>query len=175
MYTKEIAILPSLKAGYHQFYDPNHPLAYSNGCVYFHRHVISMRLGRWLKPSEQVHHINGNKLDNSKTNLEVLTATEHAILHLEQNEKLLHVCKNCGVEFTPLASTVGNYCSRICTTNHAIHDKNITKELLDSLIPNNSWRALGVMFGYSDNGIKKRAVALGCAIPKRKRSSTTVT
>lgn len=36
MYNKEIKILPSLKNGYQQFYDAQHPLAYSNGCYYVH-------------------------------------------------------------------------------------------------------------------------------------------
>lgn len=46
----------------------------------------------------------------------------------------------------------------------AIKNREITKEELDRLIPKYSWVALGKLFGYSDNGIKKRAIALGCTI-----------
>jgi hypothetical protein len=49
-----------------------------------------------------------------------------------------------------------------------IKDKTITKDILDELIPLMSWVDLGKMFGYSDNGIKKRAKALGCDVSKGK-------
>jgi len=54
-----------------------------------------------------------------------------------------------------------NYCS--------IKDISITKDVLDPLILKHSWTVLGSMFGYSDNGIKKRAKALGCTIPVRNK------
>ena len=168
MYNKEITILPSLKNGYYQFYDQNHPLAYSNGCVYFHRHQASIKLGRWLKSSEQVHHIDGNKYNNTLENLQILSSQEHANLHLGNRELVEYVCKFCGSEFTRnIKHAEAVYCSVPCRSASVVKDLSITKELLDELIPKHSWVVLGAMFGYSDTGIKKRAKALGCQIPVR--------
>jgi len=36
-----------------------------------HRHVVEIKLGRELLPSENVHHIDGSKLNNDPENLEL--------------------------------------------------------------------------------------------------------
>lgn len=168
MYNKIIVPLKGLKNGYVQFRDPNHPLAYaSDGTVYLHRHVASMCLGRWIRSSEIVHHKDENRLNNDPSNLEVMTQEEHSAHH---NKSLLPVyCTNCSKEFVPAKSNI-KLCSKKCVDDNKIKNKELTKELLDSLIPKYTWTALGSMFGYSDNGIKKRAKTLGCIIPTRKNT-----
>lgn len=47
-----------------------------------HRIIMENHLGRRLKSNEVVHHINGNTKDNRIENLEVMTRSEHAKLHL---------------------------------------------------------------------------------------------
>ncbi len=180
MYDKEIRLLKGLKCGYLQFRDHSHPLAYGDGSIYYHRHLASIKIGRWLYSSEHVHHIDENKLNNSLENLKVLTASEHSKLHNPQtdfghDDRTLesYTCVNCTGEFHPLrASKTKQYCSQDCFKAATVKDKEITKELLDSLIPITSWKDLGKMFNYSDVGIRKRAKALGCNIPTRKRPSS---
>ena len=44
-----------------------------------HRHIMEQHLSRKLLPSEDVHHINGDKTDNRVENLEVIDHGKHTI------------------------------------------------------------------------------------------------
>ena len=46
-----------------------------------HRVVMERFLQRKLKPNEQIHHIDGNKLNNSPSNLRIVTRSEHMSIH----------------------------------------------------------------------------------------------
>jgi hypothetical protein len=46
--------------------------------VYIHRLVMEAKLGRPLSESEEVDHIDGDTLNNHPSNLQLLTASEHA-------------------------------------------------------------------------------------------------
>jgi len=54
----------SYNNGYLEIFKPNHPNVTSRGYVMQHRLVMEKFLGRYLKPEEVVHHINGDKTDN---------------------------------------------------------------------------------------------------------------
>lgn len=58
--------------GYIMVYSPKHPYAANKNYVLEHRLVMEKKLGRYLKPSERVHHRNGIKDDNRPENLELI-------------------------------------------------------------------------------------------------------
>lgn len=68
------------RGGYIAVASAKHPLA-RKGYVLEHRLVIEKKLGRYLKPSEIVHHKNGIKTDNRSGNLELMDTSEHATMH----------------------------------------------------------------------------------------------
>ena len=67
-------------AGYAWVFVPNHPHVV-NRYVLEHRLVMEQVLGRYLEPSEVVHHKNGDITDNRPENLEVMTMGEHSRYH----------------------------------------------------------------------------------------------
>lgn len=61
----------SFKRGYRMVSAAGHPMANSAGQVAEHRLVMSDHLGRVLLPTENVHHLNGDRTDNRIENLEL--------------------------------------------------------------------------------------------------------
>ena len=52
-------------------------------CVQEHRYIMEKNIGRLLKTTEIIHHINGDKLDNKIINLQIVSRSEHKKLHPE--------------------------------------------------------------------------------------------
>lgn len=70
---------------YKLIYKPEHPFSTKKGYVREHRLVMEEHLGRTLEKDEVVHHINGDTLDNSLDNLQLMTFVEHCRLHTKDN------------------------------------------------------------------------------------------
>jgi len=68
-------------SGYRYIQSPGHPYATLKGYVAEHRLIAEKIIGRYLRPDEVVHHKNKNKLDNSDSNLMVMTVSNHIKLH----------------------------------------------------------------------------------------------
>lgn len=68
---------------------PDHPKANGSGYVLRARYIMEQKLGRHLLTNEEVHHKNHDKTDDREENLEVLSKSEHAKIHLRPQERVL--------------------------------------------------------------------------------------
>jgi len=66
---------------------PGHPMADCRGYVYEHRLVATQILGRLLRRGEQVHHRDGNRLNNAPENIEIKgSLRQHRVAHRHRND-----------------------------------------------------------------------------------------
>ena len=98
---------------------PDHPNATKNGYVLMHRVVVENYLNRLLSADEIVHHKDGNKHNNDISNLEVMSAVDHARYHGAQKHRdYVQVrCEYCGKVFLRERRLIRYkkiFCSKLC-------------------------------------------------------------
>jgi hypothetical protein len=85
--------------GYMLVRQPDHPRAFSNGYVYEHIVVAERLLGRPLLPEEEVHHDDGDGLNNAPENLVVKGShLEHFFAHRKPGSKYVRAPGEPNVE-----------------------------------------------------------------------------
>ena len=62
----------------------DHPNKTKKGYIPLHRSIIECKLGRYLNKHEEVHHKDGNRLNNLPSNLKLMTISEHKKLHYKE-------------------------------------------------------------------------------------------
>ncbi len=102
---------------------PKHPKANTKGLYPLHRVMMENKMGRPLDNKEDVHHVDGNKYNDSIDNLSLISHAEHSSLH-GRVERIERICPVCGGKFSLRpsvlrdrikASRSGNIsCSREC-------------------------------------------------------------
>lgn len=67
--------------GRYVVYTPDHPKAINGRYVLRARLVMEKHLGRYLEDNEIVHHINEDAGDDTPENLQIVTRSDHSLLH----------------------------------------------------------------------------------------------
>lgn len=94
-----------------------------------HRLVVEAAIRRPLREDEEVHHRNGDKLDNRLENLEVLSPTAHQERHADRlifrRSRVDLVCRRCGARYERTTSRARSslFCSNACRLA-ALHEGN---------------------------------------------------
>lgn len=92
--------------GYKKIYAPNHPYCDAHGYVLEHRIIMEQYIGRYLDPEEQIHHKDGNKLNNIIENMEILNRSSHSKITTKLNPQCQkqdlsgRICLECGSDKT---------------------------------------------------------------------------
>jgi hypothetical protein len=147
-----------------------------DGWIYEHILVAETFMERPLRSNEDVHHLNGDRADNSHKNLLVLEKTQHTKLHNwlrngapglqnlgvnrvnsgNSNASRNTYCAVCDAVLKPKQTT---FCSKAC---HAIKGGKRkvplpSKQTLEQDIATLSWAAIGRKYGVTCNAVRRWA------------------
>ncbi len=165
-YQKEICCSVDEASGHLVFFDPEHPLARQNGMVSMGRHVLSVKLGRWLGAEECVHYVDGNTQNVESDNLVLVTRAELASqMH---NRKVEGICTLCGKPFpvSPSHLEKRSHCSDPCRRLHSRRFE-IQAEVLKTMVWEMPTTEIARIYGVSDKAIEKRCKLFGITKPPR--------
>jgi hypothetical protein len=148
------------------FFDPEHPLARKNGMVALGRHVLSVKLGRWLEAGEMAHFEDGDPQNASPENLTL--TTRGALASRVHNHQVEMICPQCGTPFrtSPSHENRRTCCSDAC---HQLYSRkfDVSREALEKLVWEMPTTQVAELFGVSDKAVEKRCKRLGVSKPPR--------
>ena len=85
--------------------------------ISYPKYLMETKLNRKLKPFEQVHHIDGNPLNNDISNLEIRSLGEHQKEHSQKYFDKQMICSVCQKEFIWTAKQQRYYFSNMSRKN----------------------------------------------------------
>lgn len=104
-----------------------HNITKQKKTVSYPKYKMELKLGKYLEPNEEIHHINEFIWDDREENLQIINKIEHKKNHQLGNSKYLpeiHKCAVCGKDMLLNSNQVrqrvckqiikGPYCSRQC-------------------------------------------------------------
>lgn len=148
-------------------YLPDHPCANKAGKVLEHVYVMSRFVGRKLKSSECVHRKDRNRKNNTLPNLQLMTRSDHRILHaIEDGDYKTEdrTCLNCAKIFKTSARDCRKYCSKRCGFE-ASRRITISKEDLETLVWQTTIAEVAKILNVSDRAVSKKCDLLGISRP----------
>ena len=131
------------------FTDRGHPLGDSRGVVIYHRHMASLKIGRWLEKRERVFSIDGNRRNCAMSNLRVTMFADK-------------ICEACGATFEiPSWQSSRKYCSHPCGAVARRKSERPTAQVLTALLEEFSIEEIGRRYGVGGKAIRRWAESLG--------------
>jgi len=144
------------------FRAPDHPLATKKGTVSYHRHMMSVYLGRWITLDELIHFKDGNPQNCSQENMELVDRFDLGRMYSRKPSKVICTCDTCGEEFSESPSHVHrrSYCSPECAGQGRRKFDPSPDELREMLDKHpTTWVA--EYYEVSDKAVAKRAKKYG--------------
>jgi hypothetical protein len=168
-YNKHITTRVDKTLGYVYFLDKEHPLSCKAGKVYYHRHVYSVKIGKWIDRSYHVHHIDENKQNNDPSNLQAISPSKHGRKHIITGNlsKKVRTCPICKKKFiTQRDECCSISCSSSLKNKGGIHNR-ISKEELEKLVWQIPTTKIAIKLNCSDVMINKLCKRWNISKPPR--------
>lgn len=149
----------TIRRGCVMVYYPDHPSAWRvSGYFYLHRLVMENHLKRYLRRSERVYHLDGDKLNNKTSNLS---------LHRPGGPRgVYQLCAYCGKIFLPSrAQTI--HCSPRCGNNSLRKIEWPPDEELKTLVWDRPVSTVAKELGVSNIAVSRMCKRRGISTPPR--------
>jgi hypothetical protein len=165
-----VDLVPFMYAGRLHVWDERHPLGARmrgrDGAVNVARHIASITLGRWLTDQEVVVFKDGNALNLSPANIQVVSRAEMARAINYDPDRPTATCVVCGGEIEDVPSHMDRRetCSIPCRARLS-QRFDVAPAELGELVWAMPATSIGALFGVSDKAVAKRCAKLGVERP----------